>query len=92
MSTDGDIVAFKVKGWITINSVDLMYDMVRRGFGIARLPSFLVRDDLASGALVALMSEYHVADPFPVTALMPSGRQHLPRVRALVDYLADHFT
>ena len=27
----------------------------------------------------------------PVTALMPPGRQHLPRVRVLVDYLADHF-
>jgi hypothetical protein len=23
--------------------------------------------------------------------LMPPGRQHLPHVRVLVDYLADHF-
>ena len=89
-TTDG-VAPFKVKGWITVNSVEIMYDMVRRGFGIARLPSFLVRDDLTSGALVALMTDCHVAEPFPVTALMPPGRQHLPRVRALVDYLADHY-
>jgi DNA-binding transcriptional LysR family regulator len=91
MRHDGGLAPFRVKGWITCDSVDIMFDMVRQGIGIARLPSFLVRDHLKSGALVALMSEHHVAEPFPVTALMPPGRQHLPRVRALVDYLADRF-
>lgn len=82
---------FRVKGWITVDSVDMMFDLVRTGLGIARLPSFLVRDDLRSGALVALMAKHHVAEPFPVTALMPPGRQHLPRVKALVDFLAARF-
>jgi DNA-binding transcriptional LysR family regulator len=91
MRQDDGLLPFRVKGWITCDSVDIMFDMVRRGMGIARLPSFLVREDLTSGALVALMAEHHVAEPFAVTALMPPGRQHLPRVRALVDYLADHF-
>ena len=91
MRADDGLVPFKVKGWITCDSVDIMFDMVRQGIGIARLPSFLLRDDLKSGALVALMAEHHVADPFPVTALMPPGRQHLPRVRALVDHLAGRF-
>ena len=58
---------------------------------IARLPSFIVKADLEAGRLVALMSEHHVADPVAVTALMPPGRQHLPRVRAIVDFLAERF-
>jgi DNA-binding transcriptional LysR family regulator len=91
MRQDGGLVPFRVKGWITCDSVDVMFDMVRHGIGIARLPSFLVRDDLKSGALIQLLAEHHVAEPFPVTALMPPGRQHLPRVRVLVDYLAAHF-
>jgi DNA-binding transcriptional LysR family regulator len=91
MRTEDGLVPFRVKGWITCDSVDIMFDMVRQGMGIARLPSFLVRDDLKSGALVALMTEHHVAAPFPITALMSPGRQHLPRVRALVDHLAEHF-
>jgi DNA-binding transcriptional LysR family regulator len=91
MRQAGGLVPFRVKGWITCDSVDIMFDMVRHGIGIARLPSFLVRDDVKSGARVALLAEHHVAEPFPVTALMPPGRQHLPRVRVLVDYLADHF-
>lgn len=91
MHSEDSIAPFKVKGWITVDSVDLMFDMVRQGLGIARLPSFLIRDDLRSGELAALMSDYHVAEPFPVTALMPPGRQHLPRIRVLVDHLADRF-
>jgi DNA-binding transcriptional LysR family regulator len=87
MRSANGVVPFKVKSWITVDSVDLMYDMVRHGVGIARWPSFLVRDDLKAGSLVALMLEHHVAEPFAITALMPPGRQHLPRVRALVDYL-----
>ena len=91
MRTPGGAVPFSVKGWITVDSVDVMLDMVRQGMGIARLPSFIVKADLEAGRLVALMSEHHVADPVAVTALMPPGRQHLPRVRAIVDFLAERF-
>lgn len=91
MRGDEGLTPFKVKGWVSVDTVDLMSDMVRRGLGIARLPDFLVQADLDSGALVALMADLHVAEAFALTALMPPGRQHLPRVRALVDHLADHF-
>ena len=37
MRTEDGLAPFKVKGWITCDSVDIMFDMVRQGMGIARL-------------------------------------------------------
>jgi hypothetical protein len=36
------------------------------------------------------MADIHVPEVLPVTALMPPGRQHWPRVRAVLDYLVEN--
>jgi DNA-binding transcriptional LysR family regulator len=79
----------RVKAWMTCDSADVLLDLVRAGLGIARLSSFLMEDALASGAIVSLLTDHHVPEPVPSTALMPPGRQHLPRVRAFVDFLVE---
>ncbi|MCW1843974.1 LysR family transcriptional regulator [Prosthecomicrobium hirschii] len=88
MRIDGRIVPLKVSGAITCDSADVLRDMVLAGLGIARLAAFMIEDDLAAGRLVPLLVDHHVPEPVPITALMPPGRQSLPRVRALVDFLA----
>jgi DNA-binding transcriptional LysR family regulator len=40
------------------------------------------------GELVPLLVDHHVVEVQPISALMPPGRQHLPRMRAFVDFLA----
>jgi DNA-binding transcriptional LysR family regulator len=48
------------------------------------------RRDLQSGNLVRLLTEWET-DPYPLHALLPSGRFVANRVRALVDFIAGRF-
>lgn len=55
--------------------------------GVIWQPSFLVEDDLRSGALVELLPQYRSAE-FGVYAVYPS-RQHVSaKVRRLIEFLA----
>ena len=51
---------------------------------------FPLVDWCAEGRLKPLLVDCHVSEPVPITALMPPGRQHLPRVRAFIDFLVEH--
>ena len=49
-----------------------------------------VYHELRSGALVRLLPDWET-EPYPLYALLPSGRFVPNRVRKLVDYLAGRF-
>lgn len=86
---DGDAVqAVPMKGRLQVNSLVVARASALDGVGIAFLPRFLVRDDLASGALVEVL-EGRAPPPMPICALYPSRRQLAPRVRAFLDLLID---
>lgn len=60
------------------------------GLGIATKARLDVADDLRSGRLVELLTDWRGED-FPLHALLPAGR-HMPlRVRRLLDFLGDCF-
>jgi DNA-binding transcriptional LysR family regulator len=67
----------------------LLLDLAVAGVGIVRLGDFLGLDAIADGRLVPLLADCHDESPSPIAALMPPGRQHLPRVRAFIDFLKD---
>jgi len=54
------------------------------GLGIARLVSYQVADDLASGALEVLLPDYETP-ALPVHVLHREGRHATQKVRAFVD-------
>ena len=58
--------------------------------GVVLQPTFLVGDDLAAGTLVELMPEFRSIE-LGIYALYPTRKHVLPKVRALVDFLAGHF-
>jgi DNA-binding transcriptional LysR family regulator len=89
MRENGQTVLMNVKGSVTTDSAELLLDLALAGLGIVRFGDFLAEDALADGRLVPLLQEHHLTDPQPITALMPPGRQTLPRVRATVDFLAE---
>ncbi|MFZ5508412.1 MAG: LysR family transcriptional regulator [Pseudomonadota bacterium] len=53
-------------------------------------PSFLVGDDLRAGRLVELMPQYRSLE-LGIYAVYPTRRHLPPRVRALIDFLAERF-
>ena len=51
------------------------------------LPSFIIGDDLKSGALESLL-DHHVPQNVALHAVYPHARHLTPKVRAFVDFLA----
>lgn len=90
MRIDGRERLLQVRGSVTCDSADLLLDMALAGVGIVRFGDFLAEEAIASGQLVPLLTDSHITDPQPITALSPSGRLNLPRVRAVVNFLGAH--
>ena len=60
------------------------------GLGIAALPNFLTEKELASGALVALMISYPLAEG-GIFIVRPPGHHPARKVRVLTELLIEHF-
>lgn len=60
------------------------------GIGVACLPNGLIREHLAAGALVPVMTRYPMS-PAGAWAVRPPGRNPPRKVRLLIDLLADYF-
>lgn len=61
------------------------------GVGAVHLPRMMMEEELASGALQALLPDW-APRPEIVHAVMPTKRCLLPAVRALIDFLAERFS
>jgi DNA-binding transcriptional LysR family regulator len=77
---------------ISSNSPAFNLEMVLESFGIGVLPEDLVHEELASGKLVRLLSDFQLMDDSVEIWLAYSNRTLLPaKVRAFVDYAAAFF-
>ena len=86
---DGTIEV-KVSPRMRTNSGDTCCAAAVRHQGLVLQPSFMVGPHLASGALVEAMPGYRSIE-LGIHAVYPSRRHLTPKVRALVDFLADAF-
>ncbi|WP_018151433.1 LysR family transcriptional regulator [Leeia oryzae] len=69
------------------NSGDTCRAVALRDQGVILQPSFLVQDDLRSGALIELLPQYRSAE-FGIYAVYPSRQYVSAKVRLLIDFLA----
>jgi DNA-binding transcriptional LysR family regulator len=63
--------------WITCDDMRFAQQLVRSGAGIGALPSFLVQEDLVSGALVRVMPRFTLGSA--AVHLVRPARKHVPR-------------
>lgn len=66
------------------NSPLALVEAARQGMGIAVVTAWLVRDDLRTGALRAVLTDYELP-PLDLNAVYPSARQVPLKVRAFID-------
>ncbi len=85
---DGTEKNLRVSGTIQYNSGYSLVDAALKGLGIVQLPDYYVQKHLASGALVSLLDDYREPKE-SIWALYPHNRQLSPKIRLLVDYLAE---
>ena len=83
-------VSVKTNPCIQTNNGDTCRAAALASQGIILQPSFLVGGDLASGALCELLPAYRAPD-LGIYAVYPSRKHVSPKVRALVDFLGNHF-
>lgn len=83
----GKRIQVDVKSRILTNSSELELSFCKAGQGITRLPEFLLQDELKSGELVELFSEYQptVIDVF---LIYPSRKHMSSKVRSFIDFVS----
>ncbi|GFD71967.1 LysR substrate-binding domain-containing protein [Alteromonas sp. KUL150] len=86
---DKEIQSISVQGRARYNSGNALCSAALAGLGLAQLPGFYVRDALASGELIEVFPEYKDKQE-AIWAVFPSNRNVAPKIRLLVDFLAQH--
>ncbi|MES2979283.1 MAG: LysR family transcriptional regulator [Pseudomonadota bacterium] len=80
-------VTVKIRPRIWTNNGDTCVAAALSGSGIQLQPTFLVAGELESGALVEVLPEFRCSE-LGIYAVYPTRKFLLPKVRAMVEYLA----
>jgi DNA-binding transcriptional LysR family regulator len=78
----------RLQGDLWVDNGDALRRIAVLGHGVVFLPTYLVGDDLRAGRLVRLLPD-ELALEASAFAVYPQSRHPSPKVRALIDYLAD---
>jgi DNA-binding transcriptional LysR family regulator len=81
----------RVRGPLRSNNGELLCHAALQGLGLLRSSELEVLPELKSGKLVQVLGDYEVTANGAVWALYPSAKHVLPRMRVLLDFLADWF-
>lgn len=86
--SDGKPVPIRYR--LCSNNGDALRVAALAGLGVALIPAFLVRDELAKGTLVALLDGFE-PKPIDLYAIYPPTRFLAAKVRVFIDFLAERF-
>ena len=78
----------RVSGRLRYNNGYCLADAALKGLGVVQLPDYYVQQHIQSGELVTLLDNYR-ADDGGIWAVYPKNRHLSPKIRILVDYLAE---
>lgn len=85
---EGKARNIRVRGSLSCNSGRALVDAALKGVGITQLPDYYVTPYIETGELVTLLSQYRQPDD-GIWALYPHNRHLSPKVRLLLDFLAE---
>ena len=81
----------RVSGKIRYNSGYSLVDAALKGLGIVQLPDYYVQKHLTIGRLMTVLDEYREQEE-GIWAVYPHNRHLSPKIRLLVDYLAERLS
>ncbi len=90
MSRSGEERQVRTGGCLTANNGDVLALGMIDGLGIGLTPSFIVGEQLKSGALIELLED-HPQPPIAIHVVYPSGLYTQPKTRAFIDFMVDAF-
>lgn len=86
-----EVMTFQPQGQLFVNNADVVKQAVLAGTGIGLLPTFVAGDELDSGALVPLLSEYRTYES-SIYAVFPAQRHVPAKLRVFLDFLEEHWS
>ncbi len=86
----GDVETIRVSGRLVSDNGAFLHHAALDGLGILKASHFAISEDLASGALLQVLPEYELAADAAIWAVYPNHKHPLPRLRVLLDFLADY--
>jgi DNA-binding transcriptional LysR family regulator len=89
--TRTSIEVVEVRPRVTTDDAEAALRLAIEGAGIIRLSDVIVGSPLRDGELVALLTDIHHVEPFPLSAVYPAGRHRLPRVAVFLEFLDERF-
>lgn len=89
-SPTGENRVIRASGNLTANDGHSLMQAAETGLGIAFLPCFLHHEAIASGRLISILDELPVQSQ-DIFAMYPHGQYTQPKLRAFLDFLAEHF-
>ncbi|MGF6758120.1 DNA-binding transcriptional LysR family regulator [Paraburkholderia sp. GAS42] len=89
LNSDGESLDIDLPNTATASAVEPLIHLAEHGLGLACVPDFTVRAQLARGSLVSVLNQY-VDTPSTFRAVWPSGRQVSPKVRVFVDFMSKY--
>lgn len=88
-ATSGPYANIEVPISATVTTIEPLVSLVELGIGLACVPNFAVRRQVSEGSLVTILGEYieHIG---VFSVVWPSSHHSSPKLRAFVDYMAEH--
>jgi DNA-binding transcriptional LysR family regulator len=87
-SPSGEAIELHPQARLTVNNSLLIRSALIAGTGIALIPDFIVREDIASGALVAILTDFEW-EPFGIFIVRPADRRLPRRAGLFIDFLTE---
>lgn len=78
------------EGALHLDNAEAIKVAALAGLGIAKLPSYIVAEDLRNGMLQTVLSEFS-EPPEPIRVVYPSKRHISPKIRCFIDELVSHW-
>lgn len=91
VSPDGTVEIIEVTSKIAANSPRAVMEIAKSGGGIALIPGFIVKDTIAEGLLLEVLSGYSTLE-FGLFAIFPHRRYLSKKIRCFIDFLIDEFS
>ncbi|RMD48018.1 MAG: LysR family transcriptional regulator [Alphaproteobacteria bacterium] len=90
LSPTGELRQVRSSGWVTVNDGRSLLNAAEAGLGLAYLPSYLYYEKLSLGLIETALDHLPVRK-VGIYAVYPPGRYTQPKLRAFIDFLAEHF-
>ncbi len=90
LKRDRETAALQIRPRFAANDTSTIRTVVLSGLGLAWLPDYLCREDLAEGRLVHVLQEWERGER-EIHAVFPKHRTLSPKVRSFVDFLTANF-